>query len=53
MRESDTLTSLVEVGFISNTQEGRLLTQEDYQNKVAWALYVGILKYLSVQPSGN
>ena len=53
MRESQTLTSLVEVGFISNPQEGRQLTQGDYQDKVAWALYVGILKYFAAQPGGS
>ncbi|KAF0196826.1 MAG: N-acetylmuramoyl-L-alanine amidase CwlD [Bacillota bacterium] len=53
MRESQTLASLVEVGFISNPQEGRLLAQDDYQNKVAWAIYVGILKHFAAQPSGS
>lgn len=53
MRESKTLTSLVEVGFISNPQEGRLLTQDDYRDKVAWALYVGIIKHFAAQDSGS
>ena len=53
MRETRTLASLVEVGFISNPQEGLLLTQNEYQDKVAWALYVGILKYFASPPTGG
>jgi len=35
----------VEIGFISNPQEERLMQEPDYQNKVAWAIYCGILQY--------
>ncbi|TJY38903.1 N-acetylmuramoyl-L-alanine amidase CwlD [Cohnella pontilimi] len=38
-------TALVEVGFLSHPEEARLLTDEDYQKKVAAAIYRGILKY--------
>ncbi|MDI4643425.1 N-acetylmuramoyl-L-alanine amidase CwlD [Cohnella hashimotonis] len=38
-------TALVEVGFLSNPNESRLLAGEGYQTKVAAALYRGILRY--------
>ncbi|WP_052340012.1 N-acetylmuramoyl-L-alanine amidase CwlD [Gorillibacterium massiliense] len=38
---------LVEVGFLSNPDEARLLNQPSYQKKVAAAIYHGILKYYS------
>lgn len=36
---------LVEVGFLSHSKERELLTTEEYQNKIAEALYRGILRY--------
>lgn len=38
---------LVEAGFLSNPEEEVLLQQEEYQEKIAWAIYVGIMKYLN------
>lgn len=38
--------SLVEVGFLSNPEEAKLLTDPYYQEKVAYAIYVGILSYI-------
>lgn len=35
---------IVEVGFISNPEEGKLLMDPDYQAKVAYAVYAGIAK---------
>lgn len=35
---------IVEVGFISNPEEGKLLVDPDYQAKVAYAIYAGIAK---------
>ena len=37
--------SIVECGFISNPEEASLLQQDEYQNKVAWGIYVGIINY--------
>ena len=37
---------LIECGFLSNLEEERLLDQEHYQEKVAWAIFSGIVKYL-------
>ena len=38
---------LVECGFLSNPAEEQLLLTEDYQKKTAWAIYCGILRFLS------
>lgn len=38
---------IVECGFLSNPTEANLLTQEDYQEKMAWNISLGILKYLN------
>lgn len=38
---------LVECGFLSNKEEARLLADEAYQSKVAWAIYLGITKYFA------
>ena len=37
---------LVEVGFLSNPEEASKLSDEYYQNKIAYAIYIGILSYL-------
>lgn len=36
---------LVECGFLSNPEEERLLKDENYQEKLAWAIFMGIMKY--------
>lgn len=36
---------IAECGFLSNSQEERLLAQDDYQNKLAWGIYLGIQEY--------
>ncbi|MBQ7920798.1 MAG: N-acetylmuramoyl-L-alanine amidase [Lachnospiraceae bacterium] len=38
---------IVECGFLSNSRELELLQQETYQRQVAWAIYMGIEKYLN------
>lgn len=39
--------ALVEVGFLSNPGERDLLTQEDYQEKIAASIYEGIMRYFT------
>ncbi|MBQ8822561.1 MAG: N-acetylmuramoyl-L-alanine amidase [Lachnospiraceae bacterium] len=39
---------IVECGFLSNAGELALLQQEDYQRQVAWAIYMGIEKFLNI-----
>ncbi|WP_339060605.1 N-acetylmuramoyl-L-alanine amidase CwlD [Tepidibacillus marianensis] len=41
----DVPSVLVEVGFLSNQEEARLLATKDYQRKVAFSIYQGISKY--------
>ncbi|MDO6353754.1 N-acetylmuramoyl-L-alanine amidase CwlD [Caloramator sp. CAR-1] len=36
---------IVECGFLSNPEEEYLLNQDEYQNKIAWAIYCGVLDY--------
>lgn len=40
-----TPTVIVECGFLSNPTEADLLAQEEYQNRVAHAVYLGIVSY--------
>ncbi|GKX30618.1 N-acetylmuramoyl-L-alanine amidase CwlD [Vallitalea longa] len=37
---------IVECGFLSNYQEAELLNTDVYQDKIAWAIYIGIIKFL-------
>ena len=37
--------SIVECGFLSNNEELSLLKQDEYQNKLAWGIYKGIMDY--------
>jgi N-acetylmuramoyl-L-alanine amidase len=47
IRETSMTGVVVEAGFLSNPEEARLLSTAEYQKKVAWAIYLGIIKYLS------
>ncbi len=38
---------IVEVGFISNHKEGALLVDDSYQDKVAEAIFQGLIRYMS------
>ncbi len=38
---------IVECAFMSNPAEAELLTQEDYQERVAWAIYMGIMQVIN------
>ena len=39
--------SIVECGFLSNPEEEQLLLTDEYQNKLAWGIYNGIMEYFS------
>ena len=39
---------IVECGFLSNPEDRRNLVNPEYQEKIAWAIYLGILKYFGV-----
>lgn len=38
---------IIECGFMSNPTEAKLLTHDDYQEKVAWAIYMGIMQVIN------
>ena len=40
---------IVESGFLSNWEEAELLSTEEYQEKVAWTIHMGILQYLNLE----
>ena len=40
-------SALVECGFLSNPTEAELLTSEDYQNRLVWAIHMGVLEFLN------
>lgn len=42
-------TVIVECGFLSNPQECENLETDYYQEKVAWAIYMGIMQYLNAK----
>lgn len=46
LRHSTIPTALVEVGFLSNPEEARLLADEEYQQLMAYAIFEGILLYV-------
>lgn len=38
-------TTIVECGFLSNSEEERILQTDDYQNRLSWGIYNGIMDY--------
>ena len=40
---------IVECGFLSNREEAEKLSSSLYQEKLAWNIFMGVMKYLSVQ----
>ena len=52
LKHSPLPTVIVECGFLSNPKEEQLLVTEKYQRKMAWAIHLGILQYLSQEKSG-
>lgn len=47
LKDNQISSVLIECGFLSNEKEAQLLTQSEYQDKVAWSIYVGIQQYFS------
>lgn len=38
-------TTIVECGFLSNPEEEKSLQEDNYQNRLAWGIYTGIMDY--------
>lgn len=47
LKKTDIPIVIVECGFLSNQTEAALLSQEEYQDRVAWAIHMGIMQYLA------
>lgn len=53
LTRTPTPTVIVECGFLSNPTEADLLTQEDYQSRVANSIFLGILSYYEATTSNQ
>lgn len=53
LTRTPTPTVIVECGFLSNPTEADLLTQEDYQSRVANSIFLGILSYYEASTSNQ
>lgn len=49
LKKTQTPIIIAECGFLSNSEEAKLLTDEDYQDRVAWAIHLGILRYVNME----
>ena len=47
IKDNEIPSTLIECGFLSNEKEAKLLNDEEYQDQIAWAIYVGVQKYFS------
>ena len=45
LKDSKIPSVIVECGFLSNHEEEKLLKDNNYQDKIAWAIFLGVLKY--------
>ena len=45
MKHVEIPISIVECGFLSNPEEERMLQDSQYQDKLAWGIYNGIIDY--------
>lgn len=49
LKKTQIPTVIVECGFLSNSREAALLSEEEYQDKVAWAIHMGIMQFINLQ----
>ena len=47
MKNVEIPISIVECGFLSNEEEEKRLQEDDYQNRLAWGIYNGIMDYFN------
>ena len=47
LKKTPTPTVIVECGFLSNYEESALLSEDMYQERIAWAIVMGIMQYLN------
>ena len=53
LTRTPTPTVIVECGFLSNPTEADLLTQDDYQSRIAHSIFLGILSYYEATTSNQ
>jgi len=49
LKKTQTPAVIVECGFLTNEEESQKLSRQDYQEKVAWGIYMGILDYYTIE----
>jgi len=49
LKQTDIPAVIVECGFLSNDNEKNKLLDEKYQQKTAWAVYMGVLDYFEAE----
>ena len=47
LKKTSSPVIIVECGFLSNSEEAEKLNDDAYQEKVAWAVYMGIMQYIN------
>lgn len=47
MDNSKIPSTIIECGFLSNEEECALLQSDDYQNRLAWGIYTGVIDFLN------
>ena len=47
MKHVEIPISIVECGFLSNPEEEQQLLDDEYQNKLAWGIFNGIIEYFN------
>ena len=47
LKKTSSPVIIVECGFLSNSGEAAKLSEDDYQERVAWAVFMGIMRYLN------
>ncbi len=47
LKKTSSTIVIVECGFLSNSEEAEKLCTEEYQEKLAWEIHMGIIQYLN------
>ena len=50
LKQTEMPAVLVECGFLTNYSERQKLTSDEYQEKMAWGIYLGIVDYFNEKP---
>jgi N-acetylmuramoyl-L-alanine amidase len=53
LKQTEMPAVLVECGFLTNPGEKHRLLTEPYQEKIAWAIYMGIVDYFHAAPEAD